>query len=166
MNAIDLLEKQHEEVLTLLTQLEKSKAGARRKESFKELQKSLLAHMVIEEDIFYPAVTEQADEGEPVAEGYEEHAGARSALQRCARAISADELFQVRIGVLKEQIEHHLKEERSEIFGKARETMEAEELEALGVQMEQRFEEAQAGRSPSARLDRMCTAREREALRP
>lgn len=163
MDAIDLLEQQHEETMKMLTELKESSAGRQRNETFKKLQRSLLAHMVIEEELFYPAVVSRSADGEPVAEGYEEHSGARVALLRCSRALKQDELFQVRIGVLKEMISHHVKEEREAILPKARETIPAEEREALGMTMETRFQKAMRS-DASADLNRKSTARELRAL--
>lgn len=163
MDAINLLEQQHEETMQMLNELKESSPGRARNETFKKLQKSLLAHMVIEEEEFYPAVVSRSSEGEPVAEGYEEHAGARVALQRCARALKQEELFQVRIGVLKEMISHHVTEERESILPKAREVMSAEEREELGMKLEMRFQKAMRA-NPSAELNRKATSRELRAL--
>lgn len=164
MDAIALLEEQHEEIIELLNDLKESSPGRERKETFKKLQQSLLAHMVIEEELFYPAIVSRASEGEPVAEGYEEHSGARVSLTRCARALKEDDLFKVRIGVLKEMISHHVKEEREAILPQAKKLMADEEREELGRQMEVMFDtELRSGRA-GAGLDRKTTARERDAL--
>lgn len=163
MDAIDLLEQQHEETMQMLNTLKESTPGRQRNETFKKLQHSLLAHMVIEEELFYPALVSHSSEGEPVAEGYEEHAGARVALMRCQRALKQEELFQVRIGVLKEMIKHHVEEERETMLPKARETMPAEARESLGTQMEARFQKA-TRMDPAADLNRKATSRELRAL--
>ncbi len=163
MNAIDLLEKQHKETLDLFEMLEKSKPGATRKQAFAKLKSSLLAHMVIEEEIFYPAVSAAQSAGEPVAEGYEEHTGARGALERAGKALADEELFGVRIGVLAEMVKHHIKEERGEIFPRARKALGGE-LEELGDEMEAHFEKAVKAASPAAKLNRMSTQRARAAL--
>lgn len=164
MNAIDLLEQQHEEVMEMLGELEESEAGAERNATFKKLKQSLLAHMVIEEEIFYPMVVNRTQDGEPIAEGYEEHSGARTALARCATALKRDELFQVRIGVLKEMIKHHVDEEREAILPKAKETVDAAELEAIGQEMEARFMKAVRSSTANSELNSKSTARELRAL--
>lgn len=153
MNAIDLLEKQQKETLALFEMLEKSKPGATRKAGFTKLKTSLLAHMVIEEEIFYPAI----------AEGYEEHTGARAAMDRAGKAIADEDLFGVRIGVLAEMVKHHIKEERGEIFPLARKALN-DQLEELGEEMKARFEQAVKGASPAAKLNRLSTQRAKAAL--
>lgn len=165
MNAIELLEEQHDEVMALLKKLEKSEPGATRKQAFKKLQASLIAHMVIEEEILYPAVVASSDkDGEPLAEGYEEHIGARGSLARCARSIAQERLFQVRICVLKELIEHHVKEERSSILPRAKKSMSKVELEELGARMQMRFKSVLGQTGLTAELDRMATSRAQRAL--
>lgn len=165
MNAIDLLEQQHEETLAILKALESSEPGAQRREQFKEMRSALLAHMLIEEELFYPRVAHaRADEREVVAEGYEEHTGARGVLERCGRALADKELFCVRIGVLREMVMHHIAEEREQMFPKAREAMAGEDLERLGEEMEARFITAKNGPSPASRLNRLSTLREKQAL--
>ena len=135
MDAIELLEAQHEEVMEMFEVLKESSPGRERNETFKKLQRSLLAHMVIEEEMLYPLVASRSEEGEPVAEGYEEHSGARVSMTRCARALKEDDLFKVRIGVLKELISHHVKEERETILPNTRKVMDDAEREELGVRM-------------------------------
>jgi hemerythrin-like domain-containing protein len=165
MNAIELLEEQHEETLSLLEKLEKSDPGAERKRDFRKLQSSLLAHMAIEEEIFYPAVVAATDaDGEPLAEGYEEHSGARVSLVRCARSVAQEKLFQVRIGVLKELIKHHVKEERSSILPRARKAMSRDQLDELATKMKARFQAVLGRPSVGSELDRKSTSRAQRAL--
>jgi hemerythrin-like domain-containing protein len=164
-NAIELLEEQHKETLELLERLEKSGVTNARRTGFRKLQASLLAHMAIEEEIFYPAVIAASDkEGEPLAEGYEEHSGARAALSRCARSLGQEKLFQVRIGVLTELIKHHVKEERSSILPRAKKSMSRDELNELGVEMQARFKAALASNRVAAELERKSTSRAQRAL--
>jgi hemerythrin-like domain-containing protein len=165
MNAVDLLEKQHKEALGLMTELEKSEPGAKRKQSFKKLRAALTGHMVIEEELFYPSViAASSKDGEPIAEGYEEHVVARVALARCARSLNHERLFQVRVGVLNELIKHHIKEERSSILPMARKAMSKEELEDLGKVMERRFDSTHGATELQADLDRKATSRTQRAL--
>jgi len=164
MDAVALLEKQHEEVMQMLNELKTSEPGRARTETFRKLQRSLLAHMYIEEEAFYPMLVDRAPEGGPIAEGYEEHSGARASLQRCAQALRNEELFQMRIGVLKELITHHVKEERESILPRARKVLADAEREALGLQLEERFKKAMRASAVGSALDRKTTTRELRAL--
>lgn len=165
MNAVDLLEHQHKEALALMKELEDSEPSNKRKRLFTKLQAALTGHMAIEEEVFYPAViAASSKDGEPIAEGYEEHVVARVALDRCSRALNQDRLFQVRIGVLKELVNHHIKEERSSILPMARKALSREELNDLGALMAKRYAEVEGGTELRADLDRKATGRARRAL--
>lgn len=164
MNAIDLLELQHEEVLRLLIALDASKPGGERNITFRTLKAALLAHMVIEEELFYPMVAKTAHDGRQIAESYEEHSAARMAMSRCTRVLHQEELFQVRVRVLKDMIAHHVAEERQSIFPQVRAALEGDELETLGVAMAALFENASRSSTASVELDLKTTARELHAL--
>ena len=163
MNAIALLEEQHAEAIALMDQLKESKPGATRQRTMKKLDAALVAHMAIEEEIFYPAMAGASAEGEPIAEAFEEHVIARVALKRCSDVVEEAELFGVRVGVLKELIEHHVKEERGELFPAAQKTLGRERLAELGVEMKARFEEAKT-EAPAKALDRAEPKRAKAAL--
>lgn len=165
MNAVELLEDQHKEALDLMKKLEESEPGATRTRTFRKLDAALIGHMTIEEELFYPAIiAASSKDGEPIAEGYEEHVVARGELARCARSLSQERLFQVRIGVLKELINHHIKEERSSILPAARKALSKEELAELGTRMQARFEAVAGKRNAGADLDRKATSRAQRAL--
>jgi hemerythrin-like domain-containing protein len=165
MNAVELLEQQHKEALALMKELESSEPGNKRKQLFVKLQTALTGHMAIEEEVFYPAViAASSKDGEPIAEGYEEHVVARVALERCMRSLNQERLFQVRVGVLKELINHHVKEERSSILPMARKAIPKDELNDLGALMKKRYEAVEGGNEVRAELDRKATGRARRAL--
>lgn len=136
MNAIDLLKQQH----TILTKaLEKvQKSGATNVE-LKRIADELVAHMVIEEHIFYPRVRELMKD--MVNESFEEHAVARFELARLLQA-SGPEEKKTRALVLKELISHHVKEEEEEMFPKVKKNLSAADLDALGVRMKDAFDQA------------------------
>ena len=122
MDAIDLLIKQHDETKAALKKASKGKLGAA---ELRRMADELVAHMVIEEHVFYPRIREL--DKDLVKESFEEHAVARFEL---ARALIAEgEEQEVRLGVLKELIEHHIKEEQEELFPKVRRGIPKAELE-------------------------------------
>jgi hemerythrin superfamily protein len=136
MNAIELLKQQHRIVTKALEKAHKS--GASNVE-LKRIADELVAHMVIEEHIFYPRARELMKE--MVTESFEEHAVARFELARLLQAGGPEEK-KTRALVLKELLEHHLKEEEEEMFPKVKKHVAAEELDALGVRMKEAFDSA------------------------
>lgn len=136
MNAIELLKDQHKKTKAALEKGSKGKlSGAESKKAADEL----VAHMVIEEHVFYPRVRELLKD--LVTESYEEHTTARFSLARCLSAKTEEEI-KSRFTVLKELIEHHVKEEEEEMFPKVQKGIDAEELELLGTRMQAMFEQA------------------------
>lgn len=110
--ATGLLEQQHAEVKALFAQLEQGVADPR--PLLTELAHERAAHMVIEQEIFYPAVLSASPA--LVREGYEEHAIARFALKRLMSTQPSDPSFAARVTALRELVEHHVGEEEDDLF--------------------------------------------------
>ena len=142
MQATQLLSKQHRKVEALFRKLERKNPDA--DALVEELANDLVAHMAIEQELFYPAV--RAVDETLVLESYEEHALAEMALKRLLATNPEDEAFKARGTALKELIQHHVKEEEEELFPKVEKKLGEEKLKQLGKQMRARFDEvAEAG---------------------
>jgi hemerythrin superfamily protein len=144
MDAIELLQADHKKVRALLTELEKttSRAGKTRAELLPKIRHEIEIHTSIEEEIFYPAFLAAAKtehERRMIPEALEEHkaAGDLVLVDLLASDIDSDE-FGGRSKVLKEMIEHHSKEEETEMFPKARELLGKEALQVLGDRLARR----------------------------
>ncbi|MFY1831392.1 hemerythrin domain-containing protein [Myxococcus fulvus] len=146
MNALELLEQQHEEVKKLFAQYGKlpDHADARRSELFKKIADRLAAHTTIEELYFYPSTKSERTEDE-LREAVEEHLSAKRIIADLLEMEPDDEEFDAKMKVLQEQIEHHVEEEEEELFKKVRKLLSKEQLEDLGIQMEQEFETLMKG---------------------
>lgn len=125
-DACSLLDADHKAVKKLFKAYEeiahsRARGVAQRKvELAHEICRELTAHATIEEEIFYPALRENLKDTEPLAEAEVEHAGAKELIAQIERLDEADELFDAKVKVLGEYIDHHVKEERNRIFPKAR----------------------------------------------
>ena len=82
----------------------------------------LTVHAQIEEEIFYPALRQAIKETDLLAEAEVEHQSAKDLIAQIEAALGSppDESFDAKVTVLGEYIDHHIKEERNEIFVKAR----------------------------------------------
>lgn len=138
MKATTLLEQQHRKVRSLFKKLESGRSDAG--PLLTELANDLIAHMVIEHEIFYPAV--EALDRDLISEAFEEHALGEIALKRLLQTDPEDENFAARVTAAKELIEHHVEEEEKELFPKVEKKLGDERLEELGKQMKARFNEA------------------------
>ena len=141
MNAIDLLKADHERVKALLGQLSESteRAVKKRTELLGKLEIELSIHTRIEEEILYPAFKEAGEKEEEVMyyEAKEEHRTVDSlVLPDLKTTDPATPEFTGRVKVVKELLEHHIEEEESEMFPKAKELLGDAKLEELGEQME------------------------------
>jgi iron-sulfur cluster repair protein YtfE (RIC family) len=136
MLATKLLEKQHRKVEAIFAKLEGGSSDA--EELVNELANDLVAHMTIEQEIFYPAI--QNVDRKQVFESYEEHALAEFALKRLIAADTESDEFQARVTALKELIEHHVKEEEKELFPEVEKALDEDKLKELAVQMQEQFD--------------------------
>jgi hemerythrin superfamily protein len=139
MDAVTMLTEDHENVKQLFEQFEG--LGDRAKVSKKKLATQicleLTKHAVIEEEIFYPAVRAASKDAEDILdESLVEHASAKDLIAQILEMEPGDDLYDAKVKVLKEMVEHHVEEEESEMFPKAREA--GLDLQELGQQMAQR----------------------------
>ena len=146
MNALDLLKQHHDEVKKLFKQYEKlaDHADEKRQELFEAIADRLSAHASIEELYFYPAAKAE-DTEDLLREASEEHLSVKRIMADLLDMEPSDEEFDAKMQVLQEQIEHHVEEEETDLFKKARKLLSKEQLEDLGVQMQQEFEELMEG---------------------
>lgn len=160
MNAIELLKEQHDKVQKVLKRM--SEGAPANSEQVRQLADELVAHMVIEEHIFYPRIKELMKD--TIQESFEEHAVARFELARLLQATGTDK--KTRALVLKELLEHHIEEEEEEMFPKVRKEIAAEDLVALGVEMKAAFEKAVANGYASFFPSSSTKPRERRQAAP
>jgi hypothetical protein len=134
-NIFDLLKQDHEKVRYLFDRLEKSrKQTASLEKLFAELEEDLQVHMDGEERFFYSALERHEESRSKVLEGYEEHMVAKSMLGTFNSLAVDDERWPAKLKVLHEMIEHHLKEEETEIFKVARKVLERNQTLEMAVQ--------------------------------
>jgi hemerythrin superfamily protein len=141
-DAIALLTADHREVAEMFEQFDQlgDRATASKEKLKDKICKALIAHTTIEEEIFYPAVRETIEEGEDmVDEAVVEHAAAKDLIKQLQEMAPDDELYDAKVKVLGEQIDHHVKEEEKEMFPKVKKS--GLDLRALGQEMALRKQE-------------------------
>jgi hypothetical protein len=149
MNAIELLETQHRDVDELFTRLERRGGkGDERRKMFDDLADLLAIHASIEEMHFYPAVKQAAEtkKTEEILEhSLEEHLGVKRRLSLCMASRMDSPTFKKRLMALKNEVQHHVKEEREDLFPKVMRLFDNDQLEALGQEMTSTMAELQTG---------------------
>lgn len=142
MDAFNLLKADHQKVAELFDELE-SAGGKQKLSVFAEIKTELELHTHIEETIFYPALEEPKETHDLTLEAYEEHDVVKKLLQELSRARTANEEWEAKAKVLRENVEHHVEEEENELFKKASKALSREEIETLGEQMQSEKERKQ-----------------------
>ena len=153
IDAITLLKADHKKVKALLASLEKTteRGADRRTKLLAQVEAEVNVHASIEEEIFYPAfrdAVKKKDDREMYQEALEEHHVVDLVMPEVKAADPAGEKFAAKAKVLKEIIEHHADEEEKEMFKKARQVLDKEELRDLGARLEARKKQLKAAGSP------------------
>jgi len=146
MNAIELLETQHNDIDELFARLERGTGSSEERHLwFDDLADLLAIHASIEEMHFYPTV--QAINTEEILEhSTEEHLGIKRKLSACLASKLDSDGFKKRLTALKNEVQHHVGEERTELFPVVRRIVDPDLLEALGQEMTSTMAELQKGR--------------------
>lgn len=125
-DACDLLDADHKAVKKMFKEYEtlmESRArstGQKKMDLAKKICEELTVHAQIEEEIFYPQVRAAIKDTDLLAEAEVEHASAKDLIAQIKGMTEVDEMFDAKVTVLGEYIDHHVKEERTEMFPKAR----------------------------------------------
>ena len=142
-NACDLLDADHLAVKHLFVDYARlahggtDDDGSRRKLAMK-ICEELTVHAQIEEEIFYPALQAALpDAGDVLEEAKAEHQQAKQLIAQIQGMAAADDAMDALVAELARAIEHHVKEERDELFPKAR-SAPSLDLDALGAQLHER----------------------------
>jgi hemerythrin superfamily protein len=132
MSIYELLHADHEEVARMLDEIQSSK-GKTKTSLFNEMRVALTAHLRAEEKVFYSTLKEAKKSKGAALEGFEEHHVADLLLRELGRLSPSDEKWDAKLKVLKETVEHHVEEEESQVWEKAREVLSEEDAEEIGL---------------------------------
>jgi hemerythrin superfamily protein len=145
-DACDLLDADHKAVKKMFKEFEEltsSRArntSQKKKELAQQICQELTVHAQIEEEIFYPALREALKDTDLLDEAAVEHQSAKDLIAQIQGAGEPDEMFDAKVKVLGEYIDHHVKEEKGEIFPRARAARKLD-LVAMRQELETRKEE-------------------------
>jgi hemerythrin superfamily protein len=138
-DALAMLMSDHKRFKQLFAQFEAMKNEGDEEERTALVEKicnELKIHAELEEAIFYPAVRKAIDDGDLMDEALVEHAGAKDLIAQLQDASADEDLYDAKVTVLGEQIQHHVKEEEGEMFPKVRKS--TLDTAALGAAMSKR----------------------------
>jgi hemerythrin superfamily protein len=148
-DATHALERDHREVEQLFERVHDAKGPDARWKAYERLRDALALHGLLEEAIFYPAVAGLP--GMPpkdlVVEAVHEHMDVKTCLADLEATPPDSPAFLAKVGELEGRVSHHVEEEESEMFPRARKLLGADRLRALGARMA----EARAARERARR---------------
>jgi len=145
-DATVLLQRDHADVKKLFRQYEKlannEADGQERQALAMQICQMLTVHATIEEEIFYPAAREAEVEEDLLDEAEVEHASAKDLIAQIQSMSPEDELYDAKVTVLGEYVEHHVQEEEGQMFPKCRRAKM--DLAGLAEQLAERKSELMA----------------------
>jgi hypothetical protein len=138
-DAVTLLDDDHNEVIGMFEQYKAARDARKQQVIAAQISQSLMVHMQIEEEIFYPAFQRATGDQELLKDARKEHQEARELLGR----IENDRQNARLMLELEDAILHHVNDEREKMFPKARATP-GMDLMQLGEELEFRKSELMA----------------------
>ena len=146
MDVYKLLKDDHKKVKSLFNELEDTteRALKTREHLFVNLKMELTLHAEAEEKFFYPRVEGPEATHDLALEAYEEHKVVKTLLAELDADAKNTEEWAAKLKVLKENVEHHVEEEETELFPKARKILTDAEAEEIAEDIESFKEEASA----------------------
>ena len=132
MDVLTHIKEEHEQFRNLMKEIENA-AGEKKKELFRDLYAQLHGHHEAEEHVVFPLVKEKAGEEdkEVVREMIEEHSLGNYQFSVIEKTFVDNETWDAKFSVLKEVLEHHMKEEEDEFITLARKVLPKEKLEEV-----------------------------------
>ena len=157
-DAIQVLEEDHVKVEKAFEQFEKlgEEDSEQKQQIVSMVLSDLKVHTVIEEELFYPRLLEALSDDDEIEdlldEAEVEHTSAKELIAQIEAMDPEERLYDAKFTVLCEYVKHHVKEERNEIFPKAKKSgidldTIGEELENRKMELKQMLADEEAGMS-------------------
>jgi hemerythrin superfamily protein len=142
-DVIVLLKNDHAEVKKLFKQFDKLVEAEDLQGKVKVANKicaELTAHTIAEEEIFYPGARAATEDDALLNEAVVEHESAKDLITQIQGMSPEDPMYDAKVTVLGEYINHHVEEEETEMFPEVRKSKELD-LRELAVTFTARKEE-------------------------
>ena len=137
VDAIAMLKADHQKVRNLFQACEGASNLRTKRELAEEACTALEIHTQLEEQVFYPAVNEETNNGpELVKESFAEHQTVKNLIQGLRNMASDTDEFDAMFQELIRHVDHHVEEEESEMFPLA-EVELADDMKELTEEMQE-----------------------------
>lgn len=138
-DAIAILKADHEAVSQFFSEYEKARSMSKKKALVADICTALSVHVQVEEEIFYPAVKTALKDKLLIPEATVEHATLKDLIAQLQDVEPDGEMYDAKVKVLSEYVQHHVKEEQNEMFPKAKSS--SLDMAELGSRMAARKDE-------------------------
>lgn len=116
-DALVLLKDDHRRVEALFEQFESARRADRKQQIVQSICQELTVHAELEEEEFYPRARQALRKNQDLLDEAEvEHASIKSLVALLESGSPSDPLYDAQVTVLKEYVNHHVKEEERQIF--------------------------------------------------
>lgn len=136
MNALEFLKADHQRVNELFDEMDTVEEFEQKKGLFQTIKNELDVHSYLEETSFYPLFAEREGFEELIDDSLNDHQEVKSLLEEID-TVESEEDFDDRIQELQESVQSHVEEEENELFPKIELVMTEDELEELGIQLDE-----------------------------
>ena len=137
MNAIELLKTDHKVVADLFEQV-RNTPESKHSAIFTKIKAELDVHAHIEETVLYPKLKKDGTKklADITSEGIEEHHQIKMFLKELDGVRRRKDVFEAKLKVLIEDVEHHVDEEEDEMFPLVEDQFSAAALEKMGAALD------------------------------
>lgn len=148
MDIYQIIKQDHRKVLDAISRLEETSNRAKtgRQQQLSNIRDDLLPHMHAEENLLYPYLLDKGNDRQKVLEAFEEHRVARTVMQDLESTSAEDERWSAKLSVLKELLQHHIREEEGGLFTMARKIID----DRMAQEMGDRFQSIEQGEMAGA----------------
>jgi hemerythrin superfamily protein len=134
MDIYEVLKEDHDEARRLLDALDETgdDEGDKRARRYAEFKIDLMMHQHVEESVFYNSLKDIEETRDDALEAINEHHVVDTLLEELDDMPKEGDEWRAKFGVLKELVEHHMREEEEEFFRTARKVLDPEQAERMG----------------------------------
>jgi hemerythrin superfamily protein len=134
MDITELLHNDHQTVRELFFAFSKAEEDAEKEKLVQQILAELFIHAKVEEEIVYPLLDKEGEEGEDFhGEAENEHRLVKFLMAEISQLDAGSDELKAKITVLCELVEHHVKEEEKDMFKMLRES--GNDLEAVAEEV-------------------------------
>jgi hemerythrin superfamily protein len=150
MDIYGVIKDDHDKARRLLDGLDGTRddEGGKRARRFAELKTDLMMHQHVEESVFYNTLKDIEETRDDALEAINEHHVVDTLLEELDDMPKEGDEWRAKFGVLKELVEHHMREEEEEFFENARKVLDDEQAEKMGAVFREKKEAGVKAMSP------------------